>query len=1243
MAKEENILRSDNTKVVSPGLLLDIDSIRSQSTPEKSEDENVYEVKKGDTLWGIAKKTGIHFLDLIEYNKGLGDVNKIQIGQKIKLPPMSSPDNDDDYRNIRKREAELNKSGDNEAIIKSIKHDKNFAIIDKKAKKIKVYTPDNRLIYTGNVFSGKSGDDYNTITYTDDKGGIVNYAGNNSTPAGITKISGVGTYHGHPSFIRSRYNPKTGEWDENIASSMHYRKNDGTNGCVGLPSDTANDLVNYIGKNSTVYTLPQKEGSRFMLRDGMISFVADNPYGNDKKGDKKRFWDDYNVFVDKRYKPIDIDIENSDIEPNVNKASVVDSAKDILRKLVNTGDKEVNMKAYIKGIEDSKKAIMKDMNIDSYTYNNLAEIALGIADQESKFGTSLRYYAKNALPDEAIDILKKGRNIISGNPDGKTSYRSKGITQIKLKGDNKQLRDIYDKYGIDEDALESPYNSAVATMLRLSNIYTGEVAGRKFKGKDGIEIDPTDAVLYKWSGRNRLLKSESADPSVDEYIGNVRRYANNFKLRSVGEEKEVKPEMGGGIMNNKTKTPLFATGGIVEGEDWTSEDLFNPAYSRQSHRKIDQDARDKRFTEELEQAKMDGFENVIVPAVETAIDFSPIVGDIKSAVDAVDAGKKGDYALMALAALGVFPGIPGVTKFRSMLSKAGERPIKQLAGPGYTALGEVVDAAMTPSRVSSMMDWMKAEEKLNKSRSFREMFPVLPWDAVKADKRSADAVREGINYVEDYYNNLAVKEKVAQIIKDNGKNMPPERAKILRERGIMDEAGNVDVDKYLDASPHLVGDRFSLLPSWVGGYHRPIENGGKTVTHDRNFLYRRDPSQVASNAAHEQNHKMQEVLGIDNMGVYDKDAGYYVANPDHTIGRMFSEVVNPSTKEGWYKSPQELHSFLIEYKKAKKISSDSVIDGKDFDKLLETGRMKKFFNITEENKPKIKQLINALPAIIPAAAVASRGREEYDEGGEVGEMDRYDTAFNYLVEDKGIPKKQAVAILANLVGESHLNPDTVNSIGAYGIQQWLGERKKELFRRYGEKPSLTDQLDFLVDEHKGKVKGAGWNFANKGKNLGSDRFNYYMYSRADFENAPTTADAVIAWNQGFGRPATHELRNDYRLEAGRKLAERYGVDFGSNLYGQMGIESADKYIPEWIKEPGSKAFNGYVKSGGVASYVPKRKEKETSSVVVDNKEPQESSYAKKLKERERQMLAIKEDRKRKMDFFNTVWESIKLR
>ena len=173
----------------------------------------------------------------------------------------------------------------------------------------------------------------------------------------------------------------------------------------------------------------------------------------------------------------------------------------------------------------------------------------------------------------------------------------------------------------------------------------------------------------------------------------------------------------------------------------------------------------------------------------------------------------------------------------------------------------------------------------------------------------------------------------------------------------------------------------------------------------------------------------------------------------------------------------------------------------------------------------------------------------------------YDEIWDYLTEKKGIPQTQAIGILSNIAAESGGDTEALGAAGDFGIQQWLGPRKKELQRRYGKKPTLTQQLDYLVDEYQGKVPGLGWNYINQGKFFDKDAqgnvYNYYMYSKADFDNATNYKDATVAWNQGYGRPLGSTLRNEKRLEFADMFSDRYGVPENELMRYEFGQRDSD--------------------------------------------------------------------------------------
>lgn len=197
---------------------------------------------------------------------------------------------------------------------------------------------------------------------------------------------------------------------------------------------------------------------------------------------------------------------------------------------------------------------------------------------------------------------------------------------------------------------------------------------------------------------------------------------------------------------------------------------------------------------------------------------------------------------------------------------------------------------------------------------------------------------------------------------------------------------------------------------------------------------------------------------------------------------------------------------------------------------------------------------------------------------EDNKMAVYDEIWDYLTDKKGIPQTQAIGILSNIAAESGGDTEALGTAGDFGIQQWLGPRKKELQRRYGKKPTLTQQLDYLVDEYQGKVPGLGWNYINQGKFFDKDAqgniYNYYMYSKADFDNATNYKDATVAWNQGYGRPLGSTLRNEKRFEFADMFSNRYGVPENEPMryeFGQRDSGTGDgghQPVPETVAPAG---------------------------------------------------------------------------
>lgn len=187
-------------------------------------------------------------------------------------------------------------------------------------------------------------------------------------------------------------------------------------------------------------------------------------------------------------------------------------------------------------------------------------------------------------------------------------------------------------------------------------------------------------------------------------------------------------------------------------------------------------------------------------------------------------------------------------------------------------------------------------------------------------------------------------------------------------------------------------------------------------------------------------------------------------------------------------------------------------------------------------------------------ALPKRFVRKYKEGGVVNKQRE---AYEYFTNKRGMSKIQALAIIGNLMAESGLKDDIYgDNRTSYGIQQWHNERMDKLFKHAKKKghstPTFKDQLEFLADEYEGKTGYSNFLYTRKGKKGPG----YYNYSRQDFMNADNLKDAVVAWNQGAGRPHKSVIRNDDRYDYAMEVAKNLGLEIEENsvsLYGQMGF------------------------------------------------------------------------------------------
>jgi hypothetical protein len=190
---------------------------------------------------------------------------------------------------------------------------------------------------------------------------------------------------------------------------------------------------------------------------------------------------------------------------------------------------------FVKALEDEKAKLMKLFNLNNDDYNDLAAISYGIMGNESKFGTSKKYWIKEHDQGDVI-ILKAGRDLLNlKNPFTKATLNtSRGFTQIKDLPDG-AWRKAYP--GINKSTLGDPKNSAVATIAYL----VGAVRTLKNlsvqNAKDSRKVKITrenlvDYLGYIYQGRIKALKKTDGTTNADfnMYVQKLRKNMSYIEI-----------------------------------------------------------------------------------------------------------------------------------------------------------------------------------------------------------------------------------------------------------------------------------------------------------------------------------------------------------------------------------------------------------------------------------------------------------------------------------------------------------------------------------------------------------------------------------------------------------------------------------------------------------------------------------------------------------------------------------------
>ena len=140
-------------------------------------------------------------------------------------------------------------------------------------------------------------------------------------------------------------------------------------------------------------------------------------------------------------------------------------------------EKDEDGAKFLKGLQDNKESLCKDLGLSDDEYDALSFIALGLASQETGMGNEHGYKEENKGIGKLFRTIGKYIDYLTG---GKSA--SSGLTQMKIYDflEGNQISDekkaLLKKYGIDaksaakDNLFDNPDKSAIATMIVLTSI-----------------------------------------------------------------------------------------------------------------------------------------------------------------------------------------------------------------------------------------------------------------------------------------------------------------------------------------------------------------------------------------------------------------------------------------------------------------------------------------------------------------------------------------------------------------------------------------------------------------------------------------------------------------------------------------------------------------------------------------------------------------------------------------------------
>lgn len=176
------------------------------------------------------------------------------------------------------------------------------------------------------------------------------------------------------------------------------------------------------------------------------------------------------------------------------------------------------------------------------------------------------------------------------------------------------------------------------------------------------------------------------------------------------------------------------------------------------------------------------------------------------------------------------------------------------------------------------------------------------------------------------------------------------------------------------------------------------------------------------------------------------------------------------------------------------------------------------------------------------------GGGDYKAGA--GEISSGQKVVSGLMQ-RGFSKEESSAIAGNIAAESGFKTGVTNAIGAFGLMQWLGSRKKQLFEFAQSQNKNASDLNVQLDFIKKELKGGGQE---------TEAFN-----RTVKESGGDVSKMAYLFGKYVERPADWELAQSAKKRQG-VATQLYGSDISSE---SVASQTSPTAIPASPTTPGS--------------------------------------------------------------------------